>query len=127
MGINLANRLFKKKYQQAEGELKKILRDFEIPYERIGWDHYDISLELYGVPSDWRMPEDLHKALFECGFATVFVNHTDGWETHYHESGVDGWRVRYGNKHGGGPILVEKLVASWPADWFETGYAKVIR
>lgn len=116
----------------AQSEIEAILDDTAVPYESIGWDHYDNSLELHGVDDDYRMNVEVQKALHVAGFSTVYVNHKDKWETHYnfkpHESFTEskGWRVSYGHKRGdGGAILVEEVVPIWPKEWFESGKVQV--
>lgn len=114
----------------AEPDMAALLARLGVPHERIGWDYYDLSLELHGVPNDWRMPDDAQRTFSDEGFAKVYVNHQDGWETHYTWADPaafaphPGWRVNYPHKRqkNDGQIWVEKHVASWPADWFETGY-----
>lgn len=70
-------------------------------YERLGTDDYDSSLEIIGAANDWRLTEAQQRYLAEAGFAIVYVNHKDGWETHYRFFGKDrpiparGWRRRY--------------------------------
>lgn len=111
-------------WKQVQAEVKAFGISFEL-----GADRYDNSMEIYGVPPDWRPSIELTKLLFErWGFSRVYVNHTDGWETHYTKVEGDGWRVSYPfnrNSDGQG-ILVEKPVPSWPAEWFKTGYTKVV-
>lgn len=67
----------------AEQELIEGLRANDVPFEKIGYDWYDQSLELYGVPPDYRLTDEAHACIADCGFVKVFVNHTDFWETHY--------------------------------------------
>lgn len=116
----------------AAAEIRARLTADGVPYDHIGWDDYDWSLEIYGVAPEWRMSEELLRYFHEGGFAKVYVNHTDKWETHY---GLDhrgpferreGWRVSYPHKRGdGGSIWTEKHVPTWPQDWFRTGYVKI--
>ena len=107
-----------------EGELF----DLAVSFESLGWDEYDGSLELYGVSPEFRMPEPALKFIFESGFRAIFVNHTDKWETHYSTMNRDGWRVSYPSKRGPDEqgILVERKIASWPQEWFDSGYVKVV-
>jgi hypothetical protein len=127
----LAERLFDG--GDAETELIEALQTAGVPFERLGWDWYDISLELHGVPADYRLSEAAQRVVHEAGFAKVYVNHEDKWETHYsfHAGGPfeasKGWRVSYPHKRGeSGPgIWVEADVPSWPREWFTSGYAVV--
>lgn len=104
----------------ARAELENLLDEAGMEYETIGWDDYDSSLEIRGVPADHRPTEEVQRVFHASGFATVFVNHVDGWETHFnYKRGEpfamkDGWRVSYGHRRGepGGEILIEKPVPS---------------
>ena len=124
---------------KSEKELKTKLHKLGVGFDRIGWDWYDCSLELYDVPPTHRLPEKVQKYMSDCGFVKVYVNHTDKWETHYKfwkkdesEKGYsfhpsEGWRVSYPHKRGKSEIgiWVEKVVAGWSRDWFKTGYVKI--
>jgi len=62
------------------------------------------------------------------------MNHKNKWETHYNFAQgefkeIEGWRVSYPQKRGKDEkgILVEKLVESWPSEWFEKGYAVIVK
>ena len=81
-------------------------------WDKLGYDDYDSSLEIYGVENDIRLNTELQELFLKHGFMKVYVNHKDGWETHYNfyyndetKSGdkqnlpVKGWRVRYGHKN----------------------------
>lgn len=117
----------------AQDELETMLVDAGVPFKRLGWDHYDCSLELHGVPPDYRLSMEIQKAIHAAGFIKAYVNHTDKWETHYTLrsdgpfEGVKGWRVSY--PHNRGPdeegIWVEEVVLSWPKKWFDSAYALV--
>lgn len=53
---------------------------------KLTFDDYDGSFEVYGVPPECRLsPEAVAYAFAECGFTQCWLNHTDGWETHYHK------------------------------------------
>ena len=128
----LSDKLFASKH--AESELEDLLAEVGVEFERIGWDEYDCSLELYGVPADHRLHADMQRIIQSEGFGKVYVNHTDKWETHYtfgHREfkEVKGWRVSYPHKRKDDTkgILVEEAIPSWPKQWFETGYARVVK
>jgi hypothetical protein len=124
-----------------EGDrIKTVLEDTlyyaGVLFEETSFDSYDRSIELFDVPADCRLSPEAQKIIFDAGFSTAYLNHDNKWETHYtfdkFDSGkfkeVDGWRVSYPRKRGlkeGRPILVEKLVETWPKEWFETGYVIV--
>lgn len=129
--MTIAHRLFDG--DMAKSELEDKLTEAGVPCDHIGWDYYDISLEIYEVPNDYRLSPEAQKVIFDTGFIKVYVNHLDKWETHYTWSSDEfvyqpGWRVSYPHKRADGTsgILVEKPVDSWPKDWFETGYVKVV-
>ncbi len=118
----LNERLFES--ARAEGEIEELLEGTNVPFERLGWDSYDNSLELYDVPPEYRLSEAGRAVVTEAGFATLFMNHTDKWETHYALHGgpekKDGWRVSYPHKRADGDpnIWVEdRIPATWPTDW----------
>jgi hypothetical protein len=130
----LADRLFdfeecgKPTDEMAEADMVAFLKAASVPFDGVGWDYYDGSLEIYEVPGEWRMREDLQKKLWDEGFVQVYVNHAgpDHWETHYSfgtEKGFKaqrGWRVSYPHKRGecGGQIWVEERIKGWPSKWF---------
>ncbi len=127
--MTLADRIFESR--RAESELETQLEELGVPYEYIGWDDYDCSLELKGVANDYRLTKEAWSAIKAAGFAKVYVNHLDKWETHYTFSDSkefdDGWRVSYPHKRKDGTanILVEKHIPNWPQEWFETGDVKI--
>ncbi len=132
---SLAERIFDG--TEAEKDLCEKLDDAGAQFSKMRWDWYDNSLELDGVPNDFRLSSELQKVIFDAGFGQVYVNHQDKWETHYSGWGkefksVEGWRVSYPHKreelklhNDDGKIWVEKVVPSWPKDSFSTGYAVV--
>ena len=67
----------------AKSSLEEALDEAGCLYERIGWDPYDCSLELYDVPSDYRLTAAVQRVIHEARFTNAFVNHVDKWETHY--------------------------------------------
>lgn len=79
------------------------LLGYDEGFERLGTDYYDQSLEIHGATNDWRLNEAQQRYIAEAGFAKVYVNHEDGWWTHYsfRENGkpkefpISGWRRRY--------------------------------
>lgn len=119
---------------EAESELEVQLYEAGLKdFDRLGWDWYDCSLEIYGVPADFRLPEDMQRICHAAGFAKVYVNHVDKWETHYdwkHDAPFTvskGWRVSYPHKRNDGSkdIWVEAHIPGWPQEWFASGYVKV--
>ncbi len=119
----LAERLFEG--EVAKAALEEMLSDNDVPFESIGWDDYDCSIEIRGVPAAYRLPPDVQLAISNAGFAKAYVNHVDKWETHYNfkNNEFNGWRVCYPRNRGDeGGIWVEKIVLTWPPVWFENGY-----
>lgn len=116
----------------VECRLEDALDDAGVVLERLGWDYYDCSLEICGVPPDQRLSEVAQRIVFDAGFMKLYVNHTDKWETHYsfgkEFSKQEGWRVSYPHKRNDWTpsILVEKPVATWPQKWFDTGYVRIV-
>ncbi len=110
----------------GQAEIGERLTLFGVPFESTGWDDYDNSLEIYGVSPEHRLSAECLEYLLGLGFSVIYVNHTDKWETHYKAS--RSWRVSYPHKRGPNEagILVEERIDSWPQEWFETGYAKVV-
>lgn len=104
----------------AETELTAFVREREVPFLDIGWDWYDGSLELHGVPPNYRLSEAILAQILALGFLKIYVNHSDKWETHYSRKSNRGWRVSYPHKRNDGDksIWVEESVPSWPQKWF---------
>lgn len=119
--------------QRAESQLEDALLEAGAKFERLGFDDYDNSIELYDVPVDHRLSEGVQRLLFDAGFSIIFVNHVDKWETQYRFDQRKpfeinaGWRVSYPHKRGKDErgIWVEKHVETWPQEWFDTGYVTI--
>ena len=80
-----------------ESKFEEALSDSGLEFEKLGWDYYDASLEIYDVPNDARLSEAQQKIIWDAGFGKVYVNHLDKWETHYSWKtdafqAVRGWR-----------------------------------
>jgi hypothetical protein len=89
-------------YHRAESNFTDALCEAEFgEFNRISGDHYDGSLEIYEVEPDARLNDAAQRVIFDAGFLKVYVNHKDGWETHYswdHSKpfkAARGWRRRY--------------------------------
>lgn len=114
----------------ARWELEAQLEKAGALFERLGYDEYDCSVELYDVPPDHRLSEAAQRVIHAAGFAKAYVNHADKWETHYsYKHGEPfaeskGWRVNYPHKRGDDQkgIWVEQHIPGWPQEWFDTGY-----
>ena len=128
--MNISDRIFNG--ERAKADLEDELWEAGVQFEEASYDDYDYSCELFDVAEDYRLSSEAQKILHEAGFAKVYLNHIDKWETHYtFEPGeykeIKGWRVSYPSKRGKDEkgILVEEPIESWPKEWFETGYAVV--
>jgi len=110
-------------------------------WESIGGDPYDNSIEIYGVADDVRLTAAQLEWLYLCGFSQVYVNHKDGWETHYGlgaKPSVKGWRRRYvsdptatttnviAGPENNGYFEVSEFPDSFPKQWLENGYMRVV-
>lgn len=131
-GRPLSDRLFDA--VNAEAELEDALSDAGVEFESLGWDGYDCSVEILGVPAGYRLSEAAQRIIHGAGFAKVYVHHADKWETHYgFKPGEpfapsEGWRVSYPCRRGEPEkgILVEAPVPGWPPEWLETGYVIIV-
>lgn len=131
MKRSIANILYEA--QGAESQLEDSLFQAGVTdFDRLSWDHYDNSLEIYGVAPSLRLSPEAQRVISDAGFSKVYVNHIDKWETHYslwplESLPVKGWRVSYPHKRGPEEkgIWVESEPCKWPKEWFETGYAIV--
>lgn len=132
--MTIAEQLFESEEDDppAKVQMISLLRDAGAQFEKIGWDGYDGSIELYCVPVHWRMPPVLQRLLWDNGFTKAYVNHVDFWETHYSFGTPDGfkaqpgWRVSYPHKRpeNTGQIWVESAIPTWPAAWFKKPWWK---
>lgn len=127
---SLAERIFDG--SSARNEMEEQLEEAGVTLDRIGHDRYDCSLEIYGVPPGERLSEAAQRVVHAAGFAKVYVNHDDKWETHYSFRDAEfkiakGWRVSYPHKRGPEEkgIFVEEFIAGWPKEWFDTGYVLI--
>ncbi len=129
----IADRLFDG--ARAESELEDALTSAGALFELLGWDEYDTSLEVRGVPAEYRLSIDAQRVIHGAGFLVAFLNHADEWETHYRFDParefveVKGWRVSYPFKRkdqSDTSIWIEEIVPTWPKDWMETGYCRVV-
>lgn len=76
----------------AEWKVADVIdRVFVDNWEDTGSDHYDESLEVYGVGNDFRPSKEGIEELLGCGFRIIYVNHKDGSETHYSRTALEGW------------------------------------
>src|SRR4051812_20351831 len=70
-------------------------------FNRISGDYYDCSIEFKQVANEAAMPEAAQRLCHAAGFCKAYVNHKDGWETHYSWNPAQpfqpskGWRRRY--------------------------------
>lgn len=133
-------------FQHARANFEGDLEDAGLlDFNGIGWDYYDCSLELERVGNDVRLTEAQQRVIFDAGFAKVYVNHLDGWETHYSWHGAEfkanrGWRRRYvsdpsattTNVIAGAANPGYYEISYWPdgwekaRKWLDTGYMRIV-
>jgi hypothetical protein len=128
--------------QQAEHDFEEAVfeaaGDSGFDFSKINWDSYDSSIEFYGVKPDARMNDAVQKVVFDAGFGKAYVNHTDGWETHYGfydmKKAKDfkpqkGDRIKYGYKQGENParFYVEEFPEGWPKEWKTNGSVVIVK
>ena len=120
-------------YHLAEARFQSDLSEVGfMDYEYISGDSYDNSIEIYGANNDARMTEDQQRVVFDAGFSTVFVNHLDGWETHYNWKQERSFKVARGWRR----RRIEKgfEISFWPeswdhpscAEWLANGYMTIV-
>lgn len=91
-----AQRLFKVTLQLGlleEALYRSCDEVFKDCWSDFGYDYYDESLEIYGINNDTRLTEAEALKLLDLGFGIIYVNHKDGFETHYSRSNLTGWRT----------------------------------
>lgn len=121
---SIAERMFDG--SEAERELAYLLANAGFEADKIGHDSYDSSVEFYRIDNEVRLTEKQQKIIWDAGFCIAYVNHKDGWETHYHHNSKP-WRKRQHKKENAdGNIEVEEFPDSWPKKWLESGYVKIV-
>lgn len=112
-----------------EDRLGDVLEPFD--YDRIGGDDYDNSLEIMGCDNDLRLTEAAQRFIIRSGFSKCYVNHNDGWETHYSWRNEDaapvrGWRRRRTDKGFEISYWPERWDSPQTANWLASGYMTVV-
>lgn len=124
-------------YEQAESDFSDKLIDCGFgDFEKVGGDWYDCSVEFYKVANDARLNEKTQKAVFDAGFLKAYLNHNDGWETHYGWPRGEpfeakrGWRRK---RTAEGNFLISYWPEGWGdmhtgqfANWLTSGYMTII-
>lgn len=111
----------------AENELANLLYEAGLEAEKVSHDYYDSSIELHDMDNQVRLTEEQQKIIWDAGFSICYVNHKDGWETHYRFDSKP-WRKRQHKKENAdGNIEVEEFPEGWPKEWLESGYVKIVR
>lgn len=110
-------------FEYAQGDFEMDLEGVGLKlyehYHRIGWDHYDCSIELYGVKDDVRLTPAQQNVIWDAGFIKCYVNHKDGWETHYHWTSEDIKAMSDGK-----PFISKR---GWRRRWVDDPQAKTTR
>lgn len=118
-------------FEKAQCEFKDALDGAGLEvgehYQRMEWDDYDVSIELCEVNDDVRLTPGQQKIIFDAGFVKIYVNHKDGWETHYSSYYPDrpcpvrGWRRRIEHNTEPGPSGVIEFktmkISYMPESW----------
>jgi len=89
--MNLSERLFCSTFARAEIEnmLEPSIPDWCDWH--LSWDYYDDSIELHGMPLDWKISTGILQKLFDEGFQRVWVNYSDKSEKYYAKAYPEGW------------------------------------
>lgn len=136
-------------YHTAESDFEDALLEAGFgEFAGISGDHYDNSIEIHKVGNSARLNEAAQRVIFDAGFSIAFVNHQDGWETHYNWKHDEpfavqrGWRRRYvqdpsattTNVIAGSPSPGYYEINYWPEGWgdpkrskdLESGYFRIV-
>lgn len=122
--MKLADTMFA--YYEAENDFGDKMVDAGFgDYTLIGGDHYDCSIEFYGVGNDARLNAQQQRIVFDAGFVKAYVNHHDGWQTHYtwgrEFAPQRGWRRYMEHDTEPGPSGVVGFsvmkISYWPESW----------
>ena len=137
-------------YQVGESEFDDAMVEAGFGrYEGIGFDHYDNSIEFLRVACDARMSPSAQEVVYNAGFSKAYVNHKDGWETHYSWKPQEpfklsrGWRRRWvadpavnTTRSVGQRPAPENAgyyeISYWPdgwekqKNWLDTGYMRIV-
>lgn len=123
-------------YHKAESDFEDALVEAGFgEFEGVSGDHYDNSIEIHKVGNAARLNEAAQRVVFDAGFSKAYVNHEDGWETHYNWKQGEpftaqrGWRRL--RREGGFDI------SYWPegwgdpktgrcAEWLSNGYMRIV-
>lgn len=95
-------------------------------------DSYDTSIEIDDVPPSARLNEAAQRLLAEAGFSRAYLNHTDGWQTHYvwptEFKPVTGWGRRR-REDGGFDITYwpDDWTTTVGKDWLSSGFIKIVK
>lgn len=132
--VGFANQVWS--FREAEGDFEARLNDTGLTeYKGFRYDSYDCSIEIDGAPKDLRLTDEQQRIFFDAKFATAYVNHEDGWETHY------SWAFGkpFEAKRGWRRLRIENgfLISYWPeawgdpltgknADWLRGGYMTIV-
>lgn len=119
--------------QQAESFLEDALEESGLDYCGMRNDTYDNSLELDQVGNDERLNEAQQRLIYDQGFGKCFVNHKNGWETHYTWGKVyevqKGWRRKWVGDAQNGHWEISYWPEGWGEDirgWQARGYMVVV-
>lgn len=101
--------------------------DENFEFSKTAYDKYDCSIEFYDVSSSWVMSELIQRIIFDAGFKKAYINHKDGWQTHYTFGteflAIKGWRRLMKDGH----VYVDEFPETWPKEWLESGYVILVK
>lgn len=92
--MNLSEQLFGATFARAK--IEQMLEPFiddTIDWD-LGWDYYDLSIELHNMPVGWKIPTEIVKTLFDEGFRRMWVNYEDGSEIYYSVDNLEGCKQK---------------------------------
>lgn len=101
-------------YHTASTEFTDRLCDLGFgKYTDISGDVYDCSIEFHKVENDERLSEEQQKFVFDAGFSIAYLNHENGWQTHYH------WGAEFRPLKGWRRLRTDKgfTINYWPEGW----------
>lgn len=115
-------------FQRERSSFEDELHDLNVgDYDSLGYDGYDSSIEFYGCEDVMRLTPEQQRVVIRAGFLKAYVNHRDGWQTHY-SFGKEGQPVRgWRRKSVDGGFLISYWPDAWSnKEWLETGYMKIV-
>lgn len=112
-------------FLNAKDRFETLLLEAMGDFDRISHDPYDNSIEVDGVPPTTRLSEAAQRVIWSAGFRKAYVNHVDGWETHYSWGHFgEPFAVKLGWRRKAKPDGSGFLISFWPENWKKTEWLK---